>query len=253
MFFTKNKWIIDLLLSLAILFVGFEGGRIYENRSIQAVLVTTGAAKCGDAGGVLSPAGGVQSKGMSKGSVPAAGLDTYWSELSEVTLPSEVIPVWSHGPEDAALLVDVYLDYQCPYSQEYLRAVFPKLVQLADGGELLLVIHDYPLQFHENAMPAAQAVRCAAGIGEYQEYVLALIESLDAGDIEGAANGIGLDWGSLMACMGGQTEAVMADFEAGEEAGITATPTTVINGRAIAGALPWEVFERLFEEANDSK
>jgi len=173
--------------------------------------------------------------------------------LPEVIIPSVVVPVWSHGPEDAALVVDVYLDYQCPYSQEYLRAVFPKLVLMADDGELQLVIHDYPLQFHENAMPAAQAVRCAAGIGEYQEYVLALIESLDAGDIEGAANGIGLDWGSLMACMGDQTETVMADFEAGEEAGITATPTTVINGRAIAGALPWEVFKRLFEEANDSK
>ncbi|MBC8507779.1 MAG: thioredoxin domain-containing protein, partial [Chloroflexi bacterium] len=151
MFFTKNKWLMDLVLSLAILLVGFEGGRIYESRSTQAGLVTTGAAKCGDAGGVLSP------EGMSKGSVPAAGLDTYWSELPEVNIPDEVVPAWSYGPEDAALVVDVYLDYQCPYSQEYLRVVFPKLVQMADGGELQLVIHDYPLQFHENAMPAAQA------------------------------------------------------------------------------------------------
>ncbi len=236
MFFTKNKWIIDLVLSLAILFVGFEGGRIYENRSTQAGLITAGAANCGETRADST-----------------ASLDTPWSALPAVTIPSDVVPTWSHGSEEAALVVDVYLDYQCPYSQEYLRTVFPKLVQMADGGELKLVIHDYPLQFHENALPAAQAVRCMAEIGEYQEFVLALIEIPDVRNIEGAARGIGLDWGSLTACMEEQVEAVTADFEAGKEAGITATPTTVINGHAIAGAFPWDVFERLFEEATDAK
>jgi len=236
MFFTKNKWIMDLVLSLAILLVGFEGGRIYESRTVQGNMITTGATNCGDANADLT-----------------AGLNTPWSELPAVTIPGEVVPVWSHGTGDAALVVEVYLDYQCPYSQEYLRTVFPKLVGMADDGELQLVIHDYPLQFHENAMPAAQAARCVAEIGEYQKFVLALIEVPDLRNIEGVARRIGLDWGSLAACMEEQVEAVMVDFEAGEDAGITATPTTVINGHAIAGAFPWEVFERLFEEANDSK
>jgi len=225
-----------LALSLAILVVGFEGGRIFESRTVQGNMITTGVANCGDAS-----------------ADPTAGLTTPWSELPAVTIPGEVIPAWSHGPEDAALVVDVYLDYQCPYSQEYLRAVFPKLVGMADDGELRLVIHDFPLQFHENAMPAAQAARCAAGEGKYQEYVMALIESLDAEDIEGAAREIELDWDALAACMEEQAEVVTTDFELGTGAGITATPTTVINERAIAGALPWEVFERLFEEARGAK
>ena len=233
MFFTKNKWIMDLVLSLAILVVGFEGGRMYESRTVQAEVITTGTANCGD--------------------VATAEMDTPWSELPEVSIPDEVDPAWSYGPEDATLVVDVYLDYQCPYSQEYLHAVFPKLVQMAEAGELQLVIHDYPLQFHENAMPAAQATRCAAGIGKYQEYVMVLIEDPDAGNVEGAAREIGLDLDTLLACMQEQAEMVIADFAAGGGAGITATPTTVINGRTIAGALPWEVFERLFEEAKDEK
>ena len=236
MFFTKNKWLMDLVLSLAILLVGFEGGRIFESRTVQGDMITTGATNCGDVGGV-----------------PTASINAPWSELPEVIIPSVVVPVWSHGPEDAALVVDVYLDYQCPYSQEYLRAVFPKLVLMADDGELQLVIHDYPLQFHENAMPAAKATRCAAGAGKYQEYVMALIEDPDVGDIEGAAREIGLEKDTLIACMQEQAEMVVADFTAGEGAGITATPTTAINGRAIAGALPWDVFERLFEEAKDEK
>jgi len=244
MFFTKNKWIMDLVLSLAILVVGFEGGRIYENRATQTELRTAGVTNCGDASGVLS---------MSKGGDPTAGLNTPWSELPAVTIPVEVVPVWSHGPEDADLVVDVYLDYQCPYSQEYLHTIFPKLVEMAEDGELLLAIHDYPLPFHENAMPAAQAARCMAGIGEYQEYILSLVENPDVGDIVGTAREIGLEWDVLAVCMDEQAEAVAADFEAGAGAGITATPTTVINGRAIAGALPWEVFERLFEEAKDSQ
>jgi len=236
MFFTKNKWIMDLVLSLAILFVGFEGGRIYESRTAQAGVITAEPTNCGDVGDVA-----------------AAGLDTPWSELPEVSIPDEVVPAWSYGAEDATLVVDVYLDYQCPYSQEYLRAVFPKLVQMAGDGELQLVIHDYPLQFHENAMQAAQATRCAAGIGKYQEYVMALIDDPDAGNVEGAAREISLEKDTLLACMGEQAEAVIADFKAGEGAGITATPTTVINGRAIVGALSWDVFERLFEEAKDEK
>jgi len=233
MFFTKNKWIMDLVLSLAILVVGFESGRMYESRTVQAEVITTGTANCGD--------------------VATAGMDTPWAELPQVTIPDEAVPAWSYGAEDATLQVDVYLDYQCPYSQEYMRAVFPKLAQMTEDGELQLVIHNYPLQYHENAMQAAQATRCAAGLGQYQEYVMALIEDPDVGDIEGAAREIGLDGDSLMACMDEQADAVIADFETGEEAGITATPTTVINGRAIAGALPWEVFERLFEEAKDEK
>ena len=124
---------------------------------------------------------------------------------------------------------------------------------MTETSELQLVIHDYPLQFHENAMLAAQAARCAAGIGKYQEYVMVLVEDPDAGDIEGAAREIGLEWDNLIACMEEQAEMVIADFTAGEGAGITATPTTVINGRAIAGALPWDVFERLFGEAKDEK
>ena len=236
MFFTKNKWIMDLVLSLAILVVGFEGGRIFESRKVQAGAIATGTPNCGDAGDVA-----------------AIGLDTPWSDLPQVSIPGEVVPTWSYDAEDAALVVHVYLDYQCPYSQEYLRRVFPKLVQIAEDGELQLAIHDYPLEFHENAMQAAQATRCAAGIGKYQEYVMALIEDPDAGNIVGAAREIGLDLDSLMACMQEQAEAVIEDFAAGEGAGITATPTTVINGRAIAGALPWEIFERLFEEAKDAK
>ncbi|MBC8507898.1 MAG: thioredoxin domain-containing protein [Chloroflexi bacterium] len=242
MFFTKNKWMIDLVLSLAILFVGFEGGRIYESRTTQSVASVPSAA-----GGTYDAAN------CGSGRSADVGVETPWKELPVVTIPDEVVPAWSSRPEDAALVVDVYLDYQCPYSQEYLRTVFPKLVQMAESGELQLVIHDYPLQFHENAMPAAQAARCVAEIGEYQEYILALIADPNLRNIEEAARGIDLDWSSLAACMEEQVEAVMADFEAGEEAGITATPTTVINGRAIAGALPWEVFERLLEEAKDEK
>jgi len=236
MFFTKNKWIMDLVLSLAILVVGFGGGRIYESRTVQAGEVALDVSKCGDIGDIAD-----------------VGINTPWSELPEVTIPDEVVPAWSYGAEDAALVVDVYLDYQCPYSQEYLRTVFPKLVQMTEVGELQLVIHDYPLPFHENAMPAAQATRCAAGLGQYQEYVMALIEDPDVGDIEGAAREIGLEKDTLIACMQEQAEMVVADFTAGEGAGITATPTTAINGRAIAGALPWDVFERLFEEAKDEK
>ena len=236
MFFTKNKWIMDLVLSLAILVVGFEGGRIYQSRAAPAGVITTGTTNCGDVGDVV-----------------AAGLDTPWSELPEVNIPDKVVPVWSYGSVHAMLVVDVYLDYQCPYSQEYLRAVFPKLVQMADDGELQLAIHDYPLKFHENAMQAAQATRCAAALGQYQEYVIALIADPDVADVGKPAQEIGLERDMLMACMQEQAEAVIDDFAAGEGAGITATPTTVINGRAIAGALPWEVFERLFEEAKDEK
>ena len=242
MFFTKNKWMIDLVLSLAILFVGFEGGRIYESRTTQSVASVPSAA-----GGTYDAAN------CGSGRSADVGVETPWKELPVVTIPDEVVPAWSSRPEDAALVVDVYLDYQCPYSQEYLRTVFPKLVQMAESGELQLVIHDYPLQFHENAMPAAQAARCAAGMGKYQEYVMALIENSGASDVEGAAREIGLDWDRLSACMERQADVVSADFDAGAKAGITATPTTVINGRAIAGALPWDVFERLFEEAINGK
>jgi len=243
MFFTKNKWIMDLVLSLAILFVGFEGGRIYESRTTQPAATVLGTAE-----GTYDAAancGGNHSADV--------GVETPWKELPVVAIPDEVIPAWSYGAEDALLVVDVYLDYQCQYSQQYLRTIFPNLVKMAEAGALRLAVHDFPLEFHENAIEAAGAVRCAAKEGEYLTYVSALIQDAEAADLETPAEQVGLDASALKECAEQQNKAVMADFEAGQIAGISGTPTTVINAHAIAGALPWDVFERLFEEAKSTK
>ncbi len=188
--------------------------------------------------------------------------DAPWKELPEKTLV-DALPVFVRGAAKSPLRVQIVLDYDCPFSQMYVHNVLPGLSARDDTR---LEIYDYFLPFHPNAEQAARAVRYAAKQGHYVEFVIALAdyhptggfpptggyETPDDKAIMQAAKAAGLDAVKLLQYLPTQENNVELDLMVGQEAGlpgISGTPTTIINGRAIVGAFEWTVIERLLEEA----
>ena len=75
--------------------------------------------------------------------------------------------------------------------------------------------------------------------------------ALDVENLKKYATEVGLDAAALEAALtSNQYEAaVKADVEAAQKAGISGTPTFVINGKLLVGAQPIDAFKKAVDEA----
>src|SRR5262249_6631033 len=109
------------------------------------------------------------------------------------------------GSKDAPLTIVEYTDYQCPFCQRFHLASFPEIkTNYIDTGKVRFFSKDLPLDFHANAMRAAQAGRCGGDQGKFWELrdVMAMNpDKLDLENIVGFANNLKLDSKVLRTCV----------------------------------------------------
>ena len=121
-------------------------------------------------------------------------------------------------------------------------------------GKVRLVYKDFPLAFHEGALPAALAARCAGDHGRFWEYHDLLFVAQPAfarTDLLGYATRLELPAESFAACLesGRHRDAVKADTAEGRAAGVRGTPTFFVNSRRLVGAQPFEAFREAVQDA----
>ncbi len=164
------------------------------------------------------------------------------------------------GDPDASIVIQEYSDYQCPFCSRFYFDTLPSIEesQLATG-EAVLVYYDYPLNnIHPQASAAANAARCAGDQGAIAYWAMhdALFSSpnqwsnIDANAIfAGYAEEIGLDVDEFENCQstGKYVDVVEADLDSGIVAGVTGTPSFLINGQLLVGAQPAAVFADAIE------
>ncbi len=155
------------------------------------------------------------------------------------------------GPKSAPLTVVVFSDFQCPFC----KRVEPSLDQLAKAyeGKIRFVWKNYPLPFHQNAMPAAEAAMAADAQGKFWAMHDKLFENntaLERPSLEKYAQELGLDLGKFKADLdSGKFKSVIeAETKEGSTLGVNGTPAVFINGRKIAGAYPFETFKKIADE-----
>ena len=162
------------------------------------------------------------------------------------------------GAKNAAFTVVEFADYECPacavFAGEFEGLFNTKLIS---SGKVRYAYRDFPLSFHPNANVASLAAACAADQGKFPEYKAVLFRaqnewasSSKAGVLDqfaDYANQVGLDGTKLKACASSQAAQTLidADVAAGQRVGINATPSFVINGYLVSGALPVEAFEAI--------
>jgi protein-disulfide isomerase len=160
------------------------------------------------------------------------------------------------GREDAPVTIIEFTDLQCPYCARFATQTFPRLKHdYIETGKLRYSSMDFPLPFHDFALPAAIASRCAGEQGrfwEYREALFAAQGTLGTEPYERIARELGLDVERLEACRadGRQAASVRADLELARSHGIRSTPSFVIGqvvngqfeGELLSGAQPYEFF-----------
>jgi protein-disulfide isomerase len=146
------------------------------------------------------------------------------------------------GPRDARIVITEFADYECPYC----RSSQPALDRLLEayGDEVRLVFRQFPLESHPQALAAAKASVCAAKQGRFWEVHDALFAapSLAEDVLRRAASSAGLDVPAFDACRASDATlaAVMKDRQTGKRIGVTGTPTYVVNGVVLSGAVGFE-------------
>ena len=156
----------------------------------------------------------------------------------------------SMGPDNAAVTIVEFSDFQCPYCSK----VEPTIKRLmADyAGKVRFVFRDYPLPFHEHAQKAAEASHCAEDQGKYWPMHDAMFSNQDKLDVEGLkslAKGIGLDETKFATCLdtGADKAKVDANQKAGSAVGVQGTPHFFVNGHPLNGAQPYEAFKEAID------
>src|SRR5437016_5112547 len=142
------------------------------------------------------------------------------------------------GSKDAPLTIVEYTDYQCPFCQRFHVTAFAELKKsYIDSGKVRFYSKDMPLDFHPNAMRAAQAARCAGEQGQFwtlRDVMGANPGKLDMDNILTFATDLKMDAKKLRACVESEKykNAVQTDVLEAMRIGANGTPTFVVGKSA---------------------
>ena len=158
----------------------------------------------------------------------------------------------SVGPANAAVTIIEFSDFQCPFCQR----VMPTLKQVREkyGDKVRIVWKDFPLtSIHPQAFKAAEAGNCAREQGKFWEYHDKLFtnqQALQPEFLKKYAADAGLDAAKFGACLdtAKYSDHVQEQMGIGTGLGVASTPSLFINGRLVAGALPYESFASIIDE-----
>jgi protein-disulfide isomerase len=171
------------------------------------------------------------------------------TEIQRVEVSTDDDP--SIGPEDAPVTIIEFGDYTCYYCRIWNQEVFNQLMA-SYPDQIRFVYRDLPIIGAE-AMPAAEAASCAGEQGAYWEYHADLFsEQYELGRTayEQYASDLGLDLAAFTACLDDHRMLAEAKADAADAriAGLSSTPSFIINGRILIGALPLEEFQAVIDE-----
>ena len=160
---------------------------------------------------------------------------------------------YSIGPEDAAITIVEFSDYQCPFCVRWHEQVYNQLLA-AYPGKIRFVYRHLPLtQIHPQAMPAAEAAMCAGEQNAYWQFHERLFinqESLGEELYISLATELGLNLDAFNNCR--ETHKyqaqIQADMDFAVGLGVQSTPTFFINGLAMVGAQPLASFTQLIDK-----
>ena len=166
------------------------------------------------------------------------------------------------GSKDAPLTMVEFTDFQCPFCQRFHVSTFADLKRnYIDTGKLRFVSRDLPLDFHPNAMQAANAGRCAGEQGQFwamRDRMNSNPDKLDINNLVSYAQDLKLNVAAFRGCVESQKykDAIQADANTAQQIGANGTPSFVlgkttadgVDGELIIGAMPYQVFDQKLKD-----
>jgi protein-disulfide isomerase len=156
----------------------------------------------------------------------------------------------ARGKRGAPLTVLVFSDFECPFCSRALPTL--KQIEQTYRDDVRIVWKHQPLPFHKNALPAALAAEAARQQGKFWEMHDKMFENqrdLSQASLERLAGELGLDLARFRAAT--QDPALRARVEQdqalAQRLGANGTPTFIVGGERVVGALPFESFRPVID------
>jgi protein-disulfide isomerase len=185
-------------------------------------------------------------------SVPVAQVPqaTSTPQFVRYSIPTDGFP--SFGPADAPITIVEFSDFQCPFCRQWQQQTYQPLMA-AYPGKIRLVYRDFPLtSIHPNAFPAAEAAQCANVQNAFWPYHDKLFSSENLGDdvYKQYAQDLNLDMTKFDDCLASHSyqKYVQDNSDFAVKTGVNSTPTFFINGLAVIGAQPLDVFKQVIDK-----
>jgi protein-disulfide isomerase len=230
--------------------VTFKRSHFY---SVLTVLAFCAGVLLGYAVWGMDSAGAVtaitQTANQSSGPVAQAPV-TQQPQYVRYDIPTE--NSYALGPADAPITIVEFSDYQCPFCRRWHAEVYEPLLA-AYPGKIRLVYRHLPLtSIHPDAFSAAEASMCAGEQDAFWKFQDKLFSSESLGNSAYLqyAQDLGLNMTTFEACLTDHKyqQAVETDSNFAIDLGIRSTPTFFINGLAIVGAQPLDVFKQVIDK-----
>jgi protein-disulfide isomerase len=234
-------WPVLVLLAFA---AGLGAGYLVWARPLQA--------KLADA---ETRVAAVQQAANTAATQGAANQDSAQAANEDQQVQRYPVPIdddYINGLDTAPITIIEFSDYQCPYCTRWHNEVWSKIKETY-GDKIRLVYRDFPLySIHPEAEPAAIAANCAGEQKKYYEYSDLLFnggKDLGRKAYEAYAGQIGLNTDDFKKCLDEQRykDEVTADYDYAANLGVRSTPTFFVNGLAVVGAQPFEVFQQIID------
>lgn len=169
------------------------------------------------------------------------------------------------GAKNAEVTLIEYSDLQCPYCARFHTVMEALMADSAYKGKVRWVFRHFPLSFHPNAIPAANAAECAAEQGKFWEMTAKAYENsaivngsaiVPAETYKAWAKELGLSASKFESCLSSNKyqAKIDADYQGGTAANVSGTPATIIltkdGGKTlIPGALPLDQVKQMVDAA----
>lgn len=178
------------------------------------------------------------------------------------TLPPVEAVGYVIGSPDAPIEVLEFADFECPGCAQFAILTAPDVKQrLVETGQIRLRLMDFPLAQHRNAWTASLSAACANEQGKFWEMHDAIFGAQDRWNTQATNNplaimvelarGIGLDVDQFEECVESRKYQanVQAHMTEAERRGVRSTPSFIIGGKLIPGAIGYDTFKSYVDSA----
>jgi protein-disulfide isomerase len=170
------------------------------------------------------------------------------------------------GDSTAPLQIMEFADFECPACAQFATLTEPDLRKaLIQTGKAGWHYYDFPLPMHQNTWFASNAAACADEQGKFWEMHDMLFANQDRwngeatsnpkGILKGYAQSLGLDVPKWEACYDADKyhARIAANGAEAERRNIGSTPTFIIGGKMVPGALNYDQFMKYVSDWQQSQ
>ena len=168
------------------------------------------------------------------------------------------------GDQNAKIIIEEYADFRCPFCKKFFEDIEPKLIKdYVETGKAKFIFRHFEI-LGEESTKAGNAAECANEQNKFWPYHDYLYKNMpeksnlsfyDTDNFISIASKLNLDSNQFKSCLENSKydKFVSDDLSLGKQLGVVGTPTTFINGVAVSGAQPYEIFKTIIDQALSEK